>query len=521
MPKDVNHQDIFAHFPPAISQGIVDFAQDTALLKSRYFFVRKVNDHYQSGYCTHCHQEYICGWYGSYILKHNEHWTCLHCKSECTVKSSGRGRKKLIDDAYFVYYEKSVMDPNAIVARGIYVMRDYRESYHDVTTQYRVTAMYLFKPGQAVMLHRPLYANAWTRRRALGSEFYTSMKYKDCFVAQDSVESAVRGTPFQYSCWVQYRNESPDYTRFFSEFAKYPCIEYLTKLGLRSIVTSKIYGVATRGIINWRGTNIFKVLNMSKDEVNDLRKSGVKADLTLLQTYQFFKRYGVRLTMTETEMLGDISSDYYLKELKNLLQYGSLETIIRYLLKQVRKSANKKHHYTGTGILTDWRDYLRECEELGMDLTAERVLFPNDLHTAHQKTTEKIKIKQDESLNVMIALRLDSLKQYKFVYNGLFVRPARDSIELFNEGKTLNHCVGRYAKTYAEGKTNLFFIRKIDEPNTSFYTMEIVDDKIIQVRGEGNCRPDEQVSEFIQKFTAARLMKRAKQAKMRTAAQTA
>lgn len=507
MSKEFNPDNILVHFPPTISKGIADFARDTVFLISRYLFTRRVLD-LQYAYCTHCQQEYLCGM-GSVYYRHNEERICHKCESKCVVKASGRGRKHLIDDAYMVYYEKSVVDPKAIVAYGLHVVRDYSGDYRKVETQYRTVAMYLFQPGKSTMIFRN-WRGEWVQRKSVGSECRSSMKNRSWYLSEGSVAVAVQGTPFQYSTWEDYRYQSPDLVEFFDLAAKYPCVEYLTKLGLTSLVEAKLIGRQTHGVVNWRGKTLEKVLRLSKPELKDLRATAenYEVDPLTLHSYHFFKRNGMALSFEQAYQLQSLSEGYYLEEARKMSHFAPFTRIAQYALKQLGKGDVRKHYRNATSILTAWRDYLKDCVELGMDTGQEHILFPNNLYTAHQKSIEKVKIKHDNALNGMISQRLADLERYEFEHNGLFIRPAKDSAELFREGKELIHCVGRYAKTYAEGKTNLFVIRKVDEPDTPFYTMEIIDDKIIQTRGKSNCPPTEEVEEFVQAFTKARLSKK-------------
>ncbi|MED1850329.1 hypothetical protein P4V33_01555 [Brevibacillus borstelensis] len=275
MSKTNNHQEFFAHFPQTASHAMVDFATDTVFLSSRYLFVRRVGS-MQFGYCTHCKQEYLTSSLnGKLGLKHNQDWQCLKCKSLVIVKASGISRKRLIDDAYFVWYEKSAINPKAVVALGIYAVRDYRGDYYKIETEFKTVAMYLFEPGKSRMLRRDYWAERWYEAKSIISEFDHSMKHKRCYLALESVVQAVRRTPFQYSTWGEYTRQSPDLVKFFDLAAKYPCVEYLTKLGLRSFIEAKLYGYNTYGAINWRGKSIEKVLRLSKSEIKEMRSSGL------------------------------------------------------------------------------------------------------------------------------------------------------------------------------------------------------------------------------------------------------
>ncbi|MHB1651409.1 MAG: PcfJ domain-containing protein [Desulfitobacteriaceae bacterium] len=516
---DSEFHDFSAHFPSQVSKEIVDYARDVAFKWSRYIFTRKVGNK-QYGYCTHCGKEYETG--GG--LKHNDKVLCLKCGSECKVKASGRGRKKMIDEAYFVWYEKSLINPQAIVARGIYLVRDYSDDYWRVETQFKDIAMYIFEPGNAQMIKR--YASYTSR--SFYDKFYGPGRvgpWEKCHsvytlvnnntmsnhisnisfsCSHESIKEAVLNTPFSWSGWELYRKDYVDMVKFFDLFAKYPCVEYLTKLGFYDLVDGKLSGYNTSGVINWRGKTLFKVLKINKQELKAIKSQSIHVTFAFLRALRILKTDDSSFTPAENVKIAETFKGYHIDELRKSLKYGNYRKITHYLLKQ-----SQKHHKNITsesGALTTWRDYIDDCINLEMDLKKESVLFPGDLYTAHQNTIRQLKMKADESLNKQIASRLKSLEKFRFESDGLFIRPAANSLELFDEGKILDHCVYRnYAEKYAKGETNIFFIRREEEPDKPFYTVEIIGNFIIQARGYKNFDPTEEVQWFIEAFTKAKL----------------
>lgn len=80
-------------------------------------------------------------------------------------------------------------------------------------------------------------------------------------------------------------------------------------------------------------------------------------------------------------------------------------------------------------------------------------------------------------------------KDGKIIEKGLpfMVIAPKNPTELAAEGTKLHHCVSSYIKRVAEGSTNIVFIRKVEEPDVPFFTVEIDNDNIIQqVHGFGN-----------------------------------
>jgi len=60
-------------------------------------------------------------------------------------------------------------------------------------------------------------------------------------------------------------------------------------------------------------------------------------------------------------------------------------------------------------------------------------------------------------------------------------------IEITKEGTALGHCVGGYVYEHARGMTNIIFLRRKSEEQIPFYTIEIKNDKVIQIHGRHNC----------------------------------
>lgn len=506
---DLEFERFSAHFSATVSQGLVEYVTDVALLHSRYLFTRREGKR-QFAYCTHCHQDHETDG-----LRHGETETCPSCGSTCRVRASGRGRKYLVDDAYVVYYEKSAQNPEAITARGIYVVRDYREDYREVKTEFAVRAMYVFAPGESVMYERYVYyaergtyvcGDLWSRRKTVWSLMGSYAQFKACFCSNASIVAAVQGTPFQYSTWERYNNG--DRVKFFDLAAKYPCIEYLTKLGFSSLVEAKLYGYKTYGVVNWRGRNPLQVLRMTKQDLTDLRSSKVDVTPWFLRLYQISRKDGSKLSIEQLDALAtevDGSQDY---ALRHVLHHTTLRRVEAYLTKQLRTKAVYTRYHSKGPLLAAWHDYINDCTKLGMDLTQDAVLFPSNLHNAHQNTIEQVRVQADALLDKQIAARCLVLQKYRFEASGFILRPAASSQELIDEGKALHHCVGTYAKNYADGRTNLFVIRRAEEPDKPFYTLEIygTSNAITQCRGLRNCSPTDEVKAFLDLFRQEKLL---------------
>ncbi|MGG4456876.1 PcfJ domain-containing protein [Brevibacillus porteri] len=491
------------HFSTKMSQDMVDYVTEVVFKWSRYIFTWRQGKQ-QYGYCTHCKHEFKTNG-----LKHNKRSKCPECQSSCEVKASGLGRKNMVDVAYFVYYEKSLINPHAIVARGIYVARDYSQDFRKTETVFKVVALYVFEPGNSRMISRYAYyapsdpdgmgiVGYWEQRKTVRSQVNTAMRNIASYCSQDSIKDAVKGTPFQYSTWESYKNW--DMVEFFDLYAKYPCIEYLTKLGMKELVTAKLGGYQTHGAIHWRGSSLSSVLRLPKRAIKEVVAQKISS--ATLRLYQLSFKDKSNFSLKEIK---DMNYNLHVSEVQKILKYTTFRKMHAYVQKQYqRKNANKRYR-AAYQVLHTWRDYINDCVELEMDLRQDSILFPSDLHKAHQDTIAKVKSQADALLNEKIRRRAKSLENYRFEANGFILRPAQDANEVIREGNALHHCVGSYARKYGNGRTNIFVIRKTSNPDDPFYTMEVKGNRIIQTYGFKHCLPNKEVKAFIDAFEQEKL----------------
>lgn len=148
-------------------------------------------------------------------------------------------------------------------------------------------------------------------------------------------------------------------------------------------------------------------------------------------------------------------------------------------------------------LLRDYMDYMSECRELNIDKP-----YPKDFNAEHQKLSKLIRFHADSEKNAkydeLINERLKTLEQLAYSDKHYIIEPFKNTQELFNEGNDLSICIYSYSEKYANGKTDLFKVRDIKNPDAALVAVEIKDNKIIQQRAFRNQQP----SADIEKFTA-------------------
>lgn len=532
------------HFSEGLPPAAITFINEKAFEKSRYIFTegsrRTSRGRIQTCYCTHCQTTFEAQGY-----RHGQSGECPVCKKNYQVVAHGRIRRFMINEAYVVWYEKSLIDPQAITARGIVCARDYRGNYRQMKTQTADAALYVFRMGKAVMFKRTAYyswghydsksgmrvgnyeqaASIHPASREQNGPFFTTSYNRVYACSEKSIRKAIKNTPFQYSCWDQVGIDgSEDHVKFFGLYCVAPCVEYLIKMGLQSLVAGKICNEHTYGTVNWRGKSVTSVLKLEKQHIKALRDVECMVDFDFLRIYQRVLRLKEKFEPKDAAMIAKHFNTYYdggkdcfdgLLEMANRLKMTVHHTVA-YCEKQLGTRTVGHSFFSAADVLRTWRDYLKDCVTLDLNMEDESITMPRNLYQAHQNTIMQIRCKADAELSKRIQAQAKLRdKKFRYVRGGLVAVPAMTAQELIDEGKALNHCVGTYAQRVADGQCVIMFIRKADEPGTSFYTMEVRDGKVFQVRGNKNCNMTPEVAAFVEAFKAEKLNRPTKQKSQR------
>jgi hypothetical protein len=193
-------------------------------------------------------------------------------------------------------------------------------------------------------------------------------------------------------------------TKFFGLYAKHPCIEYLTKMGLHECVEDKLNGYYTYGAINWNGKSIEKVLKLTKNQFKAIKNSGAEIDMQLLKLYQITLSEGTNLSPEEINKIKRDFSFVSMKDLDPVRKFSTLSKVHSFACNQyeINRSLKERHYFDIRDVMIGYKDYLKDCMTLEMDMKSENVLFPKNLHNAHQNTIKQIKIQATAHLEAKI-----------------------------------------------------------------------------------------------------------------------
>lgn len=128
-----------------------------------------------------------------------------------------------------------------------------------------------------------------------------------------------------------------------------------------------------------------------------------------------------------------------------------------------------------------------------------REILPN-MNPFEAKTLRELQWMHDQYTDIANAQRYNGLKKdgrwdkfnkkriekYEKIGDEFEIIVPREPVDIINEGASLNHCVGGYLESVASGYKTILFLRKVSEPDKSFYTIEVGDSRIVQIHGNHN-----------------------------------
>lgn len=330
---------------------------------------------------------------------------------------------------------------------------------------------------------------------------------KDEFDGTDSAHSALD----VFLC--QNLNDSTiNVFQYLKLWCKYPNVENLVRSGFSGAVNSLIDFVKTkRGyyhdytytfdtretqrLINWKETRPHKMLGIEKEDAPLLKKYS----FSKVFLYNYAKRVDkVRLSREFLNSLNEHEAGVMVEFLQNNF-HGFKPPFIktrRYVGKQKQRCEQKgliDYQY----LKDYWNALYKVYGTLDKDL-----LYPKDLKVAHDRTIMLVKEKENEALSNKINKATEKYIDFTFEDKkaGLMITPCRSHNDLLKEGELLQHCVATYAQSVAAGRTCIFFIRKLSEPDIPYYTLELKEGRVIQNRGFKNCDRTPQVIAFEKKW---------------------
>lgn len=476
----------------------------------------------QKGFCTHCQKEVTL-----ISPRHARECICPACGYVATARAAGRAGN-ICDRTTIQYLQKH---GDGVLVRICKVSARYKDPRNPEISFWENARLFLSAKDKKMIEESYYYSyegrkmTPWVKgaRPVYNRYFYNYDADTSGHVYTKNLEKELRGTPWQYSQLKDYYlsdRVQMCVRPFFREYLRYPVLEYLIKLRLYALTTYVVYGDSGDGIyrcpINLNGKNLTEVLGVDKQYLPMMQEMDMnRSTLRLLQ--QFLKE-GIHppqdlMHWCQHNRVLD------LEDLRVCLRHMTPNRMIRYLAQQCEaapKDFTLESYYRTTrekkafGL---YKDYLRFCRDLGYDLTDEFILFPRHLKEAHDRVAEMFDKRKAQIYNEKIAAQYEALvSQYQMSKAGLTVIPPKSAAEIVEEGQKLHHCVGGYVSRVAKKECTILFLRREEQPEEPYYTMELRDGEVKQLRGDDNCDPTPDVTAYVTLWKQEKLLPAAQKA---------
>lgn len=479
--------------PEALPEGLIDYIRREVLPEDRVIIYKRGN---VNGICTVCGTQVHAR---GRRFTQSAYATCPNCGARviCVLEDGCAFAANYIEN--IVAVQKGT-DGETVFFRQWLLHRDNSARWEHIEDFLQETVRYAIRGNKTAKWQKQGKESYYMRTERYELDEWT--RWQDnriydgsYFFYPTGIEEALSGTAMQYADLEGYleergHNKNPIY--FLEYHARYPVIEFLWKAGYRNIVHNRIFGMdrENRNAILWERKKlkecfkfplrILKLMPPEEWSLNDIQRVN-----------DLWEKYGGKVTDTEIRLV--LQSKVDIQLWSRATTYANAGRILKYIKNQTDKRKEKnpdKRSISQNDTAQAYRDYLQECEQLHLDLHDKEILFPKDLTAAHNRTMEQVKFERNKADQEKFQKAVEKLEKFAWSEGEFFIRPAREQMELTAEGKALHHCVGGYIKRMAEGETAIFFLRKANEPDKPFYTLELQKQRVIQCRTEHNASYD-------------------------------
>lgn len=496
---------------PAIPEDFEDWVQDTGFLQHQYIF-------YQAGktrkekecFCTACRN-----WYTEEAenVKHNTTGTCWMCGR--TAKHKGYNKQKKLKDRLMIGLLQKTEDE--------YVMRYFECTLRRRWEDYWEPEMSVYENERVIlgkdMRRKRTYVMEDYKQRghmrwceaSQGGYYYR----QDCVMYMNNLEETLGEKTRGVDLWSALRGDtgiSVDAERILHTVMKYACIEYVQKAGLYTIENELLETEGFQQEYDVSANTLSGFLKMDKQRIHRLRE--IDGNIWAVKALRYEEKTGDK-----------VSQDHLIYVNQERINVGGLhmkETgmslcrTLNYLKKQSEINHMRFHE-----ILRFYGDYLNMAKQRGMDLTDEIVCHQREMRKYHdqyvreneEKKNRKRDSEVDQKFQGITAEYERNSQHFAWKNKKYVIKVPQYAHEITEEGRLQHHCVGasdQYMRKMDDGKSYILFLRRAEESETPYYTLEVDwDGKIIQAYGAYDRKPGwEDVKTALEKFTA-RVKKRA------------
>lgn len=432
--------------------------------------------------------------------KYGKEGICPGCKRKVqyrTYKKKGR----IHDWEYAALIQKI---PGGYVLRFFalnQLIEQGTRSYGGMSEKIRITYNEQWNRQAIYSYHRYKMTNKirWCNGYEYLSAYGGRKEEERCRLYPRNLRKILKGSKLEYSGMPEFAYTGIEFYQqdFINNAKEYAGIEKLIKARFYNLTNTCIsYG--SRAPIDLYQKRVKKVLGLTGEYYNLIRdKDPTWREYEVTEQSQ---DVGIRATWEQIRRMAQYARNFAI-----YMRHSTPHKMLKYIegLKSEGPCAMRNQE------VNDYHDYLQLAAGLGYNLDDDWILYPKNLKERHDQLTEeqnerKVELEKEsddkKDRKLKRTIKRKGWTRYEMETEELLIRLPECAHEIRKEGNAQHHCVATYMDRMVAGETCILFIRKKEEQDKSYYTVEVRDNEVIQVRGKYNVDPSEDVEEFMKVF---------------------
>lgn len=421
----------------------------------------------------------------------DENYYCTNCniqisnpKEEYLEKYSSENLEYSYNEDYFVF---DIEDTNVIIYEIGLVARIFHNPYLKKTIK-----NYNFNINRAFLVEESSFTNLKTNKVYTYEEYYNnSYKYYngiedtlEIYMAEVYTENLqdLKNTVYKYSyLWLAEKYFKENNLVSLEHLIFVPL--YFKNFDL--LMKEKLFDLTfTTYDISESAKSFEDIYKIDKKYIPFIRDNNL--------TYQEVKLLKV-YPKEDIETIKYFSEKVYLREsIIEIIDKYKID--LKYLREYIDLQSKEEE------IIYEYFDYIKFASELKLNLKDKKILYPKNLIEEHDKLFLEIKTLKDPNINVKLKAISDYLSLNKYEDEKYIIYPANSIEDLIEESEMQHNCVRTYVDDVANNKTEIYFLRKKENPNESFVTVEVHNNKVIQAKTKYNKTPEKEILDLLKRW---------------------
>ena len=488
--KEFDKIDSEMELVPELPKDFDDFVDREVLHQYLFYDAgRKVT----KGYCTHCRKEVK-------IQKphYGETGECPSCKHPITYRSRKKGGNVHVR-GYAGLLQKT---KEGYVYRYFECYRKFRNGQREEGGYWETIRITYDRNLKKIneFEYEQYKQTDWVRWCYRVGRYYAKVVENEAVLYNRNLKQILKGTPFQYSAMEYFVKhgqcrEKMRLDQYLYGYWRMPGIEQLVKCGFYRIVKEELQGDRTE-YLRKEERSCKKILGLSGEYYQLL--AGKNPSTREYKTTYEMQEHRLHPTWQQVQFFARFPRNF-----DRYICYTSIHKMKRYIQEVLGEDKRQA---------VDYHDYLKMAEELGYNMREPWILFPKNLEQRHEELIEESREREIKAKEDLDNKKDKKYEQYRkrdsyleMETEQFLLRLPKRIREIRQEGNAMHHCVATYIDRVAKGETTILLLRKKQDPETPFYTMEVNNGVMIQCRAKYNGDMTEEVKEFVELFKRKKL----------------